>query len=110
MTAHVTLARYVEPEEGLRLGMPRGAYHARLATEIEATFTQRCAHAVGDRRYFVEVCCPDCGAHLMLSRENHTIAADGTLSPSLVCPNTRSACGWHVWGRLADWPPSEASS
>lgn len=107
MTARVLLTRYVEPEEGLRLGMPRGAYHARLAAEVEMPFTKRSAHPVGGKFYFIEVCCPDCGVHLMLSKENHTIAADGTLSPSLVCPNHRDGCSWHVWGRLADWPPVE---
>lgn len=107
MTSHVTLAKYVEPEPGLRLGMPRGAYHCRRAThEIETKgFASRYAHPVGEALVFVEVCCPDCGVHLMLSRENHAIAADGTIAPSLVCPNQRDACGWHVFARLESWPP-----
>lgn len=33
----------------------------------------------------------------------HTIDADGTVHPSLVCPV--EGCGWHVWGQLQDWVP-----
>lgn len=32
----------------------------------------------------------------------HTIAADGTVSPSLVCPYP--PCAWHVFVRLDGWP------
>jgi hypothetical protein len=103
----ITLTKYIEPaDQTLRLGMPRGAYHARAATEIETNFAKRYAHPVDGRLYYVEVCCPDCGVHLMLSRENHTVAQDGTVSPSLVCSNTRDGCAWHVFARLEGWPPS----
>jgi hypothetical protein len=34
----------------------------------------------------------------------HTVAADGTVTPSYVCPV--SSCGFHVWARLADWNPN----
>lgn len=105
MTTHVVLTPYVEPEPALRLGMPRGSYHCRRATEIESKFAQRCAHPVGDALVYVEVCCPACGVHLMLSRENHAIAADGTITPSLVCSNAHDGCTWHVYGRLEGWPP-----
>ncbi len=32
---------------------------------------------------------------------NHTIASDGTVSPSVVCPHP--GCGWHVFVRLVGW-------
>jgi hypothetical protein len=38
--------------------------------------------------------------HLSTIR-NHTIAADGTVSPSLLC--YVKDCGWHVFGRLEGW-------
>lgn len=108
MTSHVVLTLYIEPENGLRLGMPRGGYHCRRAApEIESNLATRCAHPVGDALVYVEVCCPQCGAHLMLSREQHKIGADGTITPSLVCPNARAGCTWHVFARLDQWPPSE---
>jgi hypothetical protein len=33
----------------------------------------------------------------------HRIADDGTVRPSIVCPE--KGCGWHVWGRLEGWSP-----
>lgn len=33
---------------------------------------------------------------------DHTVADDGKVSPSLVCPE--KGCGWHVWGTLEGWP------
>jgi uncharacterized protein YbaR (Trm112 family) len=95
----VVLERYVEPEENARAGMPGGTWHSREITD----HVWRATHPVGDRQLFVEVCCPECRAHLTLSRENHTIAADGAIHPSLVCPH--APCTWHVFARLADWPP-----
>jgi hypothetical protein len=38
----------------------------------------------------------------LLAKDQHTVAADGTVSPSLVCP--RKGCDWHVFGRLEGWP------
>lgn len=35
----------------------------------------------------------------------HDIAADGTVTPSIVCPGHRQGCTWHVWGRLDGWTP-----
>lgn len=46
----------------------------------------------------VWVACAECGVRGSL--EDHTIAPDGTVSPSLVCPGE---CGWHVFGRLIGW-------
>lgn len=34
---------------------------------------------------------------------DHDVAADGTVTPSLVCPE--EDCGWHVFGRLIGWTP-----
>ena len=33
----------------------------------------------------------------------HTITADGTVSPSCVC--TAEGCDWHEWVRLENWEP-----
>ena len=30
----------------------------------------------------------------------HTIAEDGTVNPSIVCPQEKC---WHVYGTLVDW-------
>jgi len=43
----------------------------------------------------VALVCPKCD-HL-LSLVNHTITADGQVSPSVVCPHK---CGWHEFIRL----------
>jgi hypothetical protein len=32
---------------------------------------------------------------------DHTIAEDGTVNPSILCPSPD--CGWHVYGRLVGW-------
>ena len=42
--------------------------------------------------------CPECGVRGALT--DHSIAADGSISPSLVCP---AGCGWHVFARLLGW-------
>lgn len=44
-------------------------------------------------------CCPDCGKIASLS--GHTIADDGKVSPSLVCPT--DGCGFHAFVRLTPW-------
>lgn len=38
--------------------------------------------------------------HMFLVRQNHTIAADGTVTPSMVCPY---GCAYHECIRLDDW-------
>ncbi len=45
-----------------------------------------------------------CDQGHVCSLTNHTIAADGTVTPSLVCPTDE--CGWHVFLRLVDWEPA----
>jgi DNA-directed RNA polymerase subunit RPC12/RpoP len=42
--------------------------------------------------------CPTCGH--MFSLLNHSIAADGSVTPSVVCP---WSCGFHVFVRLNEW-------
>lgn len=48
------------------------------------------------------VTCPN-GHACRLSGKVHSIAPDGTLSPSLVCP--AEGCGFHDHVRLAGWAP-----
>lgn len=52
------------------------------------------------------VICPQCTHGMSLGGESpfgsrHTIAEDGTVSPSLVCPH--EGCSWHVFVRLIGW-------
>jgi len=56
------------------------------------------------------VCCAKCGCSSTLTR--HTIAADGTVTPSLGCPwekHGMPACGWHVFVKLEGWAEHLAS-
>lgn len=46
------------------------------------------------------IACPKCGIHGGL---DHSIAADGTVMPSLVCPT--NGCDFHEWGKLEGWSP-----
>ena len=51
-----------------------------------------------DGERVVVVCCPHCGTEADL---DHSIGADGAVSPSLECPTT--GCDFHDWGRLDGW-------
>lgn len=53
--------------------------------------------------------CPN-GHDGLLWNPDHTVAEDGTVSPSVVCPY--DGCDFHEFVRLLDWPyrPAEASS
>jgi hypothetical protein len=51
-------------------------------------------------RFKATMTCPD--GHGMILR-NHRIAANGMVSPSVVCPNP--ACGFHEFVRLDGWTP-----
>lgn len=53
-----------------------------------------------DGKHTAMVTC-DSGHAAYLS--DHTIADDGTVSPSLVCPE--KDCPWHVMAKLAGWKP-----
>lgn len=44
------------------------------------------------------LCCPDCGETGGL---DHEIDNDGTVTPSLVCPN--DGCSFHEMVKLKDW-------
>ena len=44
-------------------------------------------------------CMGNCGKLFTLC--DHTIADDGSVSPSVVCPNKN--CDWHVYLKLLDW-------
>lgn len=59
-----------------------------------------------DCRYYwtATIWCPECGKALYAA--NHTIGADGQISPSLGHPDIYPACGWHTYPRLLDWAPS----
>ena len=48
----------------------------------------------------VIVCCPHCGGVSTLG-DGHQIAADGTISPSLV----HEPCGWYLFAQLLSWQP-----
>lgn len=43
-----------------------------------------------------------CGNGHIASLVDHTIAADGTVTPSLDCAT--EGCSWHVHARLVGWP------
>lgn len=46
--------------------------------------------------------CPECGRTGVLEPPDHTIAADGAVTPSVVCPYE---CGFHEHVRLEGWAP-----
>lgn len=50
-------------------------------------------------RWSAIICCPNC--HTMLPIPNHTIAADGEVTPSVGHPIRE--CGWHVSPKLLGW-------
>src|ERR1035437_6734 len=47
------------------------------------------------------VTCPECGKFLNCA--NHTISADGQISPSLGHPTEYPPCGWHTNPKLLGW-------
>jgi hypothetical protein len=57
------------------------------------------------------VFCPNCARGMSIGGGQpfgscHSIAADGRVSPSVVCPY----CQWHTFIRLADWPLAAAGA
>ncbi len=60
----------------------------------EGEWTER--HTNGERT--ARIRCPGCGEFGSL--ENHEIAADGSVSPSVVCPTD---CGFHELVKLENW-------
>lgn len=60
------------------------------------TFIRLSAYTSGPT---ARVCCAKCGE--MASLSEHTIDAEGGVTPSVVCP--RKGCGWHVHVTLDGW-------
>ncbi len=67
---------------------------------------------------YISIRCPQCMRAATLrdpldgparadGTHGHSIEADGTVRPSIVCPSHRTEppCSWHVWGRLDAWNP-----
>lgn len=52
------------------------------------------------------VICPECG--WLAGLDDHTIRADGSVRPSVVCPNP--ACTWHVFIQLEGWEQKEKTN
>lgn len=52
-------------------------------------------------RHYALITCPTCHKALSVGVGGHSIAEDGTVSPSVVCP--RPGCTFHEFVRLADW-------
>lgn len=53
----------------------------------------------------VVCCCPECGVDSTMALAVHSVANDGTVSPSYVCPH--APCGFHQAVRLGDWTPPD---
>jgi hypothetical protein len=47
------------------------------------------------------VVCPNCGQRLLLNP--HKVAADGSVSPSVVCGRGDHPCTFHDYIQLDDW-------
>ena len=56
--------------------------------------------AVLDGKATPVMCCPGCGVRSYMS--DHEVAADGTVNPSVGCPED---CGYHEYVTLVDWEP-----
>lgn len=56
---------------------------------------------LGEDTWQVRLRCPGCGTTASL--EDHEIADDGTVTPSLVCQN--EGCGFHENVQLSGWEP-----
>ena len=54
---------------------------------------------INDDRFKAHVICPECEA--MFSLRHHTIAPNGEVSPSLVCPT--DGCEFHEFVTLENW-------
>jgi C4-type Zn-finger protein len=58
------------------------------------------------KRLLVTLVCPGCGKEVAVSRAVHSIAADGAVTPSMVCPH----CPFHEWVSLENWVPEAAAA
>ena len=59
-----------------------------------------CASKGRANTYWAEICCPGCHKVALLG-SNHTVASDGTVQPSDVCPFP--PCTFHEFISLDDW-------
>ena len=57
-------------------------------------------------RYTAMITCPVCNRYLYCY--NHTIAADGQITPSVGHPHTYPPCTWHTFPKLLGWAPVPA--
>jgi hypothetical protein len=64
-------------------------------------FHVREVDAEGEAKITVRFCCPDCG--LCGALDDHEISPDGTVVPSVVCPNDE--CDFHETVRLQGYEP-----
>lgn len=63
-------------------------------------WADHCAERGLPNTFWAELCCPGCGKVGMLG-SNHTVAPDGTVHPSDVCPYP--PCSFHEFIFLDDW-------
>jgi hypothetical protein len=73
----------------------RGTYR-----RIREYWADYCASRGKPNTFWAEICCPGCGIVGMLG-SNHTVADDGTVAPSDVCPYP--PCTFHDHIVLDDW-------
>lgn len=77
------------------------AWFAQVATTDDEGYLARHSHPRTDgSRVCITAFCGR-GHGMELSPLVHRVAADGAVSPSLVCPR----CDWHVFVRLDGWTP-----
>jgi predicted RNA-binding Zn-ribbon protein involved in translation (DUF1610 family) len=55
--------------------------------------------------HLVHFLCPKCGKSVAVSDRTHTIAEDGTVTPSMVCPH--EGCCFHEFIRFGKRPTKE---
>jgi hypothetical protein len=86
----------------------RGTYR-----KIRDYWADYCARQGRPNTYWAEICCPGCGRVGMVG-SNHTVADDGVVTPSDVCPfdaayvkrhelHDEIACTFHQYIELDDW-------
>lgn len=63
-------------------------------------WVEHCASRGLLNTYWAEICCPGCGRVALLGN-NHTVADDGAVHPSDVCPYR--PCTFHEFIKLDDW-------
>jgi hypothetical protein len=62
------------------------------------------------KNHWCEFTCPF-GHGATLAKNIHTIAEDGAVSPSVICPRAEDeGCTFHEFVKLLDWKPEYANS